>query len=85
MQHKTPGAMLDGLPLIPEQYGEVLHYIHRQERAGKAWDTPELKAMLADMLDPPEALAYSQVDADDSTSTERLSAGCEDGDEPLQH
>jgi hypothetical protein len=43
-----------GLPLIPEQDSEIRHYIHHQTRNGAPWNTPELKAMLHDMLDPPE-------------------------------
>jgi hypothetical protein len=44
-----------GLPLTAEQDSEIRHYIHVRERSGLPWDTPELRAMLADMLDPPEA------------------------------
>lgn len=82
MQDLSPGTAFHGLPLTPEQHSEVLHYIHRRERAGKDWDTPELQAMVADMLDPPEAAAYSQMDEDDSTTAERHLAGCEDNEMP---
>ena len=85
MREATPATMFHGLPLTPEQHSEVLHYIHCQERAGKAWDTPELQAMLADMLDPPEVTAYSQLDANASTTAERYSADADSGDEPVQH
>lgn len=44
-----------GLPLSAEQDSEIRHYIHTRERNGLPWDTSELQAMLADMLDPPEA------------------------------
>jgi hypothetical protein len=43
-----------GLPLTPEQDSEIRHYIHLQTRHGAAWNTPELEAMLHDMLQPPE-------------------------------
>ena len=83
MREAIPGTTFHGLPLISEQHSEILHYIHCQQRAGKAWDTPELQAMLADMLDPPEVAAYSQFDEDSSTAAERFTAGRDDGDEPM--
>jgi len=43
-----------GLPLSAEQDSEIRHYIHARDRSGLPWDTPELQAMLVDMLDPPE-------------------------------
>jgi hypothetical protein len=51
-----PGNMFQGLPLTPEQDSEVRHYIHGRQRHGLPWDTPELRAMIADMLDPPERM-----------------------------
>ena len=71
MREASPGTTFHGLPLTPEQQSEVLHYIHCCERAGKAWDTPELQAMLGDMLDPPEAAGYSRFDDDAATAAER--------------
>lgn len=71
MREASPANTFHGLPLSPEQQSEVLHYIHCRERAGKAWDTPELQAMLADMLDPPEATGYSQSEDDAATAAER--------------
>jgi hypothetical protein len=52
----SPTATWHGLPLSPAQNREVLNYIQRCERAGVAWDTPELREMLHDMLDPPELM-----------------------------
>jgi hypothetical protein len=52
----TPADAWHGLPLSPAQNREVLNYIQRCERAGVAWDTPELHAMLDDMLSPPEVI-----------------------------
>jgi len=49
-----PANMFRGLPLTAEQDSEIRHYIHVRQRSGLPWDTPELQAMLADMLDPPE-------------------------------
>jgi len=50
-----PKNTFRGLPLTSEQDSEIRHYIHIRQRGGLPWDTPELHAMLADMLDPPEA------------------------------
>jgi len=55
MMELEPGNTFRGLPLTSEQDSEIRHYIHVRERHGLPWDTPELHAMLADMLDPPEA------------------------------
>jgi len=54
MIESNPATTFRGLPLTPEQDSEIRHYIHVQERHGLPWDTPELSAMLSDMLDPPE-------------------------------
>jgi hypothetical protein len=54
MQQTEPRTTFRGLPLTPEQDSEIRHYIHLRTRHGAPWDTPELKAMLHDMLDPPE-------------------------------
>lgn len=55
MMEPEPAKMFRGLPLTPEQDSEIRHYIHVRQRGGLPWDTPELQAMVADMLDPPEA------------------------------
>jgi hypothetical protein len=55
-----------GLPLTNEQDREIRHYIHTKERRGEPWDTPELQAMLADMLNPPE-VADDDVQARDKS------------------
>jgi hypothetical protein len=54
MMESEPANMFRGLPLTAEQDSEIRHYIHVRQRSGLPWDTPELHAMLADMLDPPE-------------------------------
>jgi len=54
MMESEPANMFRGLPLTAEQDSEIRHYIHVRQRSGLPWDTPELQAMLADMLDPPE-------------------------------
>jgi hypothetical protein len=55
MMEPGPTNTFRGLPLTSEQDSEIRHYIHTRQRGGLPWDTPELHAMLADMLDPPEA------------------------------
>jgi len=80
MREATPGTTFHGLPLSAEQHSEIMHYIHCRQRAGKDWDTPELQAMLSDMLDPPEAVSYSQLDEDASTAAERSMAGRDGGE-----
>lgn len=48
-----PERTFRGLPLTPEQDAEIRHYIKVCKQHGKPWDTPELDAMLRDMLEPP--------------------------------
>jgi hypothetical protein len=55
MMEPEPTNTFRGLPLTSEQDSEIRHYIHTRQRGGLPWDTPELHAMLADMLDPPQA------------------------------
>ncbi|WP_256081537.1 hypothetical protein [Massilia sp. YIM B04103] len=54
MKEIDPESAFRGLPLSSEQQSEVRHYIKQREQLGLPWDTPELQAMLADMLDSPE-------------------------------
>ncbi|CAN0621243.1 conserved protein of unknown function [Burkholderia multivorans] len=53
MTEANPNSTFRHLPLTPEQDAEVRHYIKRKKQRGEQWDTPELAAMLRDMLDPP--------------------------------
>jgi hypothetical protein len=55
MMEPEPADTFRGLPLTAEQDSEIRHYIHVRQRSGLSWDTPELRAMVADMLDPPES------------------------------
>jgi hypothetical protein len=64
MNELTPKTTFRGLPLTPDQEREIEHYIHARERCGESWDTPELRAMIADMLNPPE------IDNDDGSATD---------------
>jgi hypothetical protein len=69
-----------GLPLTDEQDREIKHYIHTKERKGEQWDTPELRAMLADMLNPPEVVDDDVLARDESMAAERVTA---EGEESL--
>jgi hypothetical protein len=71
MQHTEPRTTFRGLPLTPEQDSEIRHYIHLQTRHGAPWDTPELKAMLHDMLDPPEIADEDDMPLGDLMAAER--------------
>jgi hypothetical protein len=79
MRENEPRTTFRGLPLTPEQDSEIRHYIHVQTRNGAPWDTAELKAMLHDMLDPPEFADEDGPSLDDAFPAEQ------DGDEPLPH
>ncbi|GJH01165.1 hypothetical protein [Paraburkholderia terrae] len=87
MVEATPQSTFRGLPLTAEQDAEVRHYIKRQKQHSAPWDTPELDAMLTDMLAPP-------VDDDDEASgaaldearsvTERATASLDESMEPVE-
>jgi hypothetical protein len=74
MNQSSPGTSFRGLPLSDEQEREVRHYIHTKERHGAQWDTPELQAMLRDMLDPPEVGDDDLQASDESMAAERATA-----------
>jgi hypothetical protein len=48
-----PELTFRGLPLTAEQNASIRHYIKQQKQQGRPVDTPELEAMLKDMLEPP--------------------------------
>jgi hypothetical protein len=78
-----------GLPLTAEQDAEIRHYIKHRKQRGEAWDTPELAAMLRDMLEPPggEEDEVPEEDADDDTRgvAERAQAFIDEGIDPIEH
>lgn len=74
MMEPEPAKMFRGLPLTPEQDSEIRHYIHVRQRGGLPWDTPELHAMVADMLDPPEAEEEDRQSLSGSIGKERAAA-----------
>jgi len=65
-----------GLPLSPEQESEI---IHARQRGGLPWDTPELQAMLADMLDPPETVEEDGRSVSESMRMERAAVVLDGG------
>ena len=86
MADATPQSTFRGLPLTPEQDAEVRHYIKRKTQLGAPWDTPELRAMLRDMLEPPgnddEGLGAT---ADETkAATERATASVDETMEPIE-
>lgn len=74
MNTSDPGTTFRGLPLTPDQDREIRHYIHSRQRSGAQWDTPELQAMLRDMLNPPERVDDDSKSVDESTAAERATA-----------
>jgi len=81
-----PSSTFRGLPLTPEQNAEVKHFIKVKKQHGEPWDTPELKAMLRDMLDPPsdddEVFGVTAVEA--MAAAERASAAIDEEMEPIE-
>ncbi|MFC4930742.1 hypothetical protein [Massilia sp. GCM10023247] len=78
-----PASICRGLPLSPEQDSEIRHHIHGRQRCGLPWETPELRAMVADMLDPPEVSEEEQQSLSDSMHAER--GALQDDDEGVTH
>lgn len=81
MDQPGPGSTFRGLPLTPDQLSEVEHYIHVRQRAGAEWDTPELQAMLDDMLNPPEVGVEENAGLQESMASERSVAEGEESNQ----
>jgi len=86
MREATPQNTFRGLPLTQEQDAEVRHYIKRKIQRGASWDTPELKAMLNDMLVPPDDEEGGSGEIVDETraATERATASVTETIEPIE-
>jgi hypothetical protein len=86
MVEATPQSTFRGLPLTAEQDAEVRHYIKRQKQHSAPWDTPELDAMLTDMLAPPvDDDEASGAALDEARSvTERATASLDESMEPVE-
>ncbi|NVE00652.1 hypothetical protein [Massilia sp. BJB1822] len=85
MKQIDPKGAFKGLPLSPEQQSEVRHYIKQREQLGLPWDTPELHAMLADMLESPEddSLGVDSELESAQENHERAAAIVGDGMDPV--
>ena len=86
MVDATPQSTFRGLPLTPEQDAEVRHYIKKKEQHDAPWDTPELAAMLRDMLEPPgddDGELGATVD-EAKAATERATASVDETMDPIE-
>jgi hypothetical protein len=86
MVDATPQSTFRGLPLTPGQDAEVRHYIKKKEQQGAPWDTPELAAMLRDMLEPPgddDGEPGATVD-ETNAATERATASVDEAMDPIE-
>jgi len=81
-----PQSTFRGLPLTAEQDAEIRHYIKRKKQHGEQWDTPELVAMLQDMLEPPsdddEGLGATADEM--KAAAERAAASIDEAMEPIE-
>jgi hypothetical protein len=87
MSDLDPNRTFRGLPLTPEQNAEIRHYIKVCKQQGKPWNTPELAAMLRDMLEPPSDEAGDDFgpDFDETRSAaERAQLFVEDEMDPIE-
>ena len=86
MVDATPQNTFRGLPLSPEQDAEVRHYIKQKKQHGAPWDTPELSAMLRDMLEPPgnDEEESGSVADETEAATERAAASIDEAMEPIE-
>lgn len=73
-----------GLPLTAEQDAEIRHYIKKQKQHGAPWDTPELDAMLKDMLEPPSDDEESGAADETKAAAERATASIDEAMEPIE-
>jgi hypothetical protein len=82
----NPGTAFRGLPLSVQQEREITHFIEARRRAGQEWDTPELAALIRDMLHPPELGEENRAELADSTAAERFTARNEESsDDEREH
>ncbi|AOY94444.1 hypothetical protein BKK79_21075 [Cupriavidus sp. USMAA2-4] len=86
MIHHNTDPTFRGLPLTAEQDSEIRHYLNRRARLGKPWNTPELRAMLEDMLLPPgtEDDGQSEIPSETLAAAERAAAFVDEAMEPIE-
>ena len=53
MSDVNPANTFRGLPLTSDQDAAIRHHIKKKNQRGESWDTPELDAMIKDMLARP--------------------------------
>jgi hypothetical protein len=81
-----PGSTFRGLPLTQEQDAEIRHYIKGKKQRREPWSTPELEAMLKDMLEPPSAQDNEFVGGveEANAAAERATATIDEAMEPIE-
>ncbi|WP_323120393.1 hypothetical protein [Burkholderia alba] len=86
MLQPDPESTFRGLPLTAEQDAEVRHYIKVRTQRGLPWDTPELTAMLRDMMQPPGDDADEPDILPDETraAAERATSSIDDAMDPIE-
>ncbi len=86
MPDTDPDTTFRGLPLTAEQNAEVRHYIKKRRQHGEPWDTPELEAMLRDMLESPadDEEELGETAAEMKAAAERAAAAVDEAMEPIE-
>ena len=81
-----PNSTFRGLPLTAEQDAEVRHYIKKKMQHDQPWDTPELAAMLGDMLEPPgnDEEGLDATASEMKAVAERAAASIDEDMEPIE-
>ena len=81
-----PGSAFRGLSLPPEQNAEIRHYIKVKKQRGKPWNTPELDAMLKDMLEPPneDDNNFGSTFGETNSAAEHAAASIDEAMEPIE-
>lgn len=81
-----PGNTFRGLPLTAEQDAEVRHYIKKKMQHGEPWDTPELTALLKDMLAPPidDDEEFDAFAEEEKEAAERAAASIDEAMDPIE-
>lgn len=86
MEEIDPDRTFRGLPLTAEQDAEVRHYIKHRIQHGLGIDARELRAMLKDMLSPPDYddLDLDKVVSDTVADAERAAAAIDEAMDPIE-
>jgi hypothetical protein len=80
-----PGSTFRGLPLTLEQDAEIRHYIKKKKQHGEPWNTPELTAMLKDMLEPPsDDEGFGDTADETKADAERAAAAIDEAMDPIE-